>query len=189
MVGGGWWWENPKKPSKKPQKAQRASRYAIAREAQHDAWPELRRDRDRRRAVLASIRAARDWTCSRLTFRATRFSHALRRRSANGSQRWEWMLQQGERLTPRVRRPHRDWRLQPVCLVCVSSNESLIKSRQSLSCFYVAPQRLPWGCLRPPQPLTKPYVLTWTDSNLLFSFTHTKRVAARGHSGAATRKT
>ena len=62
--------ENPKKPSKKPQKAseppvtrllakrsmmrgQRGSRPA-------PTLPELRRDRDRRRAVLASIRAADD---------------------------------------------------------------------------------------------------------------------------------
>ena len=51
--------------------------------------PELRRDRDRRRAVLASIRAADDVL-------ETRFSHALKRRSANSCQIWARMLQQGE---------------------------------------------------------------------------------------------
>ena len=67
----GWRAGESKKAVQKATKSQRASRYAIAREAQHDARPawelgrlpplsELRRDRDRRRAVLASIRAADD---------------------------------------------------------------------------------------------------------------------------------
>ena len=35
-----------------------------------------------------------------------------------------------------------------------------LKSRQSLSCLCGTAEAptLPWGCLRPPQPLTKPYV-------------------------------
>jgi len=62
--------ENPKKPSKKPQKASEPPVLRdCSRKAQHDAWPargsrsaptlpELRRDRDRRRAVLVCWRAS-----------------------------------------------------------------------------------------------------------------------------------
>ena len=119
--GCGWRAGESKKAVQKATKSQRASRYAIAREAQHDAWPAREQaGADRRCQNETSTDGRRPCgrasalptTCSRLAFRATRFSHALRRRSANGSQRWERMLQQGERRTPRVRRPHRDWRLQ-----------------------------------------------------------------------------
>ena len=131
-------WEagKAKKAVQKATKSQRASRHAKAREAQHDAWPawgqagaDAARTRPRPNAAKGyPPREPRETstdgrrpcgrasalltTCSRLTFRAARFSYALRGRSANGSQRWERMLQQGERRTPRVRRPHRDSRLQ-----------------------------------------------------------------------------
>ena len=38
----------------------------------------------------------------------------------------------------------------------------------------MAPQRLPWGCLRPPQPLTKPYVVVDELGATFFVYTHTR---------------
>ena len=104
-----------KKPSKKPQKAseppvtrllakrsmmrgQRGSRSA-------PTLPELRRDRDRRRAVLASIRAADDVLETDLQSDEILacFEEALGERQPEmGTD----AVQQGERRTPRVRNPH-----------------------------------------------------------------------------------